>query len=243
MISLTLPSLHLDPLARTLCNLRDATRGPYQIIVVSPFEPPNIVGRHSEIVWVKEQEPRGCNAAHCVGFAKASGEFIVSWVDDHLLCDGWDIEVLDDFQVRETSKPYLLGLRQVYPEQIGTIFGLYYPYFPFMRRSTAEKLGWFQPDYRTDFADCDVALRVWEDEGVVEWSERGLIAVHPDDQRKGGREVNASDMALFLSRWRKKFGASWHVANLRDFNIDVALNQPEWVDTKVKLGERTARPA
>ena len=243
MISMTLPSLHPNGLERTLSNVRDATCGSYQVVVVSPFEPPKIVSAQGSITWVRESEPRGCNAGHASALQKVTGDFIMPWVDDHFLCDGWDVEVLADFADREHRKPFILGLRQAVHQQIGTVFGRYYAYFPFMRAETARQFGWFNQNYRMDFADCDLSLRVLAAGGAVEWSRYGLISIHRDDERKNGREFCKPDQDLFLRQWKGVYGEGWRTSGLRDFNIDVAIDQPENLDDRIELHGRTAVPS
>jgi hypothetical protein len=240
MISITLPSIHPDALARTLTNLRDTTRNGYQVVVVSPFEPPNIVSAKGSISWVTETRPLGCNAAHAAGLSKVERPYIMAWVDDHLLSDGWDTEALKDFQEgAKRGRPYLLGLRQIWPEQIGTVFGRFYPYFPIMQTANAKALGWFDGSYRMDFADADLALRFYSAGGMVEWARNTCIIVHRDDERKNGRDFYQPDMQLFLSRWAPTFGKGWKITNLRDFNRDYDLTNPHTLDSWIGIEGRT----
>ena len=240
MISITLPSIHADALARTLGNLRDTTRNEYQVVVVSPFEPPQIVGSKGSLTWVKEFHQLGCNAGHAAGLSRVERPYIMAWVDDHTLADGWDVEALKDFQEgARRGRPYLLGLRQVYPEQIGTVFGRYYPYFPFMQTADAKALGWFDGSYRMDFADADLALRLYTAGGIVEWAHNSCIIVHRDDERKNGRDICHPDMKLFLERWVSKFGSGWKTTSLRDFNLDCDLNDLKFLDDRIGIEGRT----
>lgn len=231
-ISITLPSIYPTALARTLRNIRDATRCEHEIIVVSPFNPPDARWPRSMIKWIKDPNNNtGPNAAHELAFKEATGEFVVAMCDDHLFVDGHDVIALKDFAEKEAAHPnkaLLFGLRQVYPEQVGTVFGLYYPYFPMMRTKTARALGWFTADYRRGFADCDLAMRVWDAGGICEWSKVGLISVHDDDRRKGDIEACApGDMETFLARWAPRYGVGWKTDTLRDFNRDYELSAAE----------------
>src|ERR1039458_1140291 len=102
LISITLPSLYPEALERALTNIECATRAPYQVIVVSPFEVHRAV-RGGELVWIKETRSTGCNAAHMAAFAQATGEFVTGWVDDHFYSDGWDVMARRDFEEREAA--------------------------------------------------------------------------------------------------------------------------------------------
>lgn len=227
MITVTLPSLYPDALVRVLNNLRDATRSKLQVLVVSPFAPPvDFPG----VEWIEEDRTRsnGCNAGHARALDSMTGDFVMPWVDDHLLSDGWDVDLLRDYVVREKlfhasapGKPFVVGLRHCWPHHVGTEFGVYYPYFPFLRRAYLDAVGWFDPAYKKGFADSDLALRVWSSGGRCEWSSRSLIVVHHDDDRKAGVVFEQSDMDLFVERWAGKYGRGWQTGKIRDFNMDV----------------------
>ena len=219
-ISLTLPSLHPRALDRTLRNVLQASRGDVEVIVVSPMNPPV---RDAKVKWVRERDPRGPNAAHALAFGEVAGGLVLAWVDDHLLIDGWDEIVRREFLAKENGSTLLYGLRQTEPSQIGTVFDLYYPYFPCMRVSAAKAIGWFDGAYKRGFADCDLAMRVLDAGGVCEWSDIPLVVRTPDDKD----EVSCADgdMELFLERWKGRYGHGWRTENLRDFNRDVGLRE------------------
>lgn len=227
MISIALPSIYPEACARTLCNVRDATRSRYEVILVSPFEPPR---GHRHVWWIKE-EPRdatGCTAAHARAAEHFAGDYVLPWADDQIFVDGWDVATLRNYGRREEAfhrsfpgKPFVLGLHHCQPRHVGTEFGIYYPYFPFLRRAYVERLGWFDPAYRKGFADSDFAMRVWSAGGRCEWQEGSQIIVHPDDGRKAGSVFAQADMELFVQRWAPLYGKGWRTRHIRDFNIDV----------------------
>ena len=228
VISITLPSVYPDALRRALNNIEDATRHSYQVIVVSPFEPDRKTMRGGEITWIHEEKQTGCNAAHMAAVRIAKGDFVTAWVDDHYYMDGWDTSAIANLLDREDlmgGKPFILGLRHLNPSHVGTEFGIYYPYFPFMRNITFQQIGWLTDEYRIGFADSDLGLRAWSAGGRCEWSAEPLVFVHPDDQRKGSRQdgvmYHQRDMDLFVERWAPKYGSGWDTSNLRAFNVDV----------------------
>lgn len=225
-ISISLPSLYPDCCARTLRNIRDATRNSYEVILVSPFGPP--ADCRENVVWVEEPAGTGtgCNAGHVAAFAAMSGEYVSAWADDHFYVDGWDIAAIENYERRESAfsleKPFLLGLRHTWPSHVGTLFGIYYAYFPFIRRTMATKIGFYDKGYRQGFVDSDFSLRIWDAGGRCEWSERRLIVVRPDDDGRKERVYYAeSDYALCVERWQSKYGQGWDTTHLRGFNCDI----------------------
>ncbi len=232
-VSITLPSIWPEPLKRTLYNVRDACRGldSYEVIVTSPFEP-FLEADPEHIVWVREEPGtgKGAGPAHAAAAAIAKGEFITPFCDDHLYSDGGLSLAIQKYVEREqlfhqqpgkASKPFSMGLMHLHPRHIGTNFGCYYPYFPFMRRVYIDQIGWFDPGYQQGFGDSDLAFRVWDAGGRCEYSDFPLICATPDDARKARSLYEQSDMDLFLSRWADKYGQGWKTDNLRDFNVDI----------------------
>lgn len=238
-LSITLPSLFPVALARALANIRDATRANYEVIVVSPKPPPR---EFKNIIWIEEVEGTGtgCAAAHYDAGQVASGEFITPFADDHLYTDGWDVGALKNYERRETrfhgknpGKPFILGLRHVDPAHVGTEMGLYYAYFPFMRRFYIERISYYDCAYRSGFSDSDLSFRCWNAGGRCEWSERGLIVAHPDDNRKTGALFTDADMKLFVRRWGRKYGKGWGFERIRQFNLDInPKTWPQYIDAE-----------
>lgn len=219
MISITLPSLYPDKLERALANLRETTRGVYEVIVVSPFEPEY----SDEIVWIEDLPRLGPNAAHERALRMTSGDFILSWVDDHLLAPAWDDAAVAELHALAIINPdAVLGLRHADTKHVGTVFGRYYPFFPFMRNYTARR-SWFDGAYRRGFADCDLGLRVWARYGFCAWSGPLVTRCGDDVKRLTDSEAGyePQDLELFLRRWGQSLGQGWPTNVVRDFNIDV----------------------
>ena len=220
VISITLPSIHPAKLDRAVQNIRDTTRGVYEIIVVSPFPP----SRGSDIVWEPEDEPRGANRAHAAAIPFARGYHVLAWSDDHLLAPGWDDQVLAELSCLEVINPYtMLGLRHADVKHVGTCFGHYYPYFPFASFRTIERVGWYDPNYKRGFADCDLGLRVWRAGGFCAWSAPLVTRCEDDEKRLPDDEAGyePEDLEMFLAHWRPMFGKRWLTRLVRDFNVDV----------------------
>jgi hypothetical protein len=233
MISITLPSVHPEALVRTLANLRACTNGSYEVIVVSPFEPPG----GDNIIWIPEDKPKGPNVAHGYAAVLARGDYVLGWVDDHLLTPDWDKWTIRVFEGVETvGTPALLGLRHVLEDHVGTVFGHYYAYFPFVRRETVDRVGWLGVgEYQRGFADCDLGMRVWSAQGYCTWGSRCVLRCADDAKVLHDDEAGyePEDLQKFLRRWRFRFGKGWPANVVRDFNIDVV---PEQMMYRLKLG-------
>jgi hypothetical protein len=226
MISVIIPSLHPNSLARALDNLAQVTTADYEAVVISPFPP-----QGARVRWVKEEAPLGgpC-AAQAYAGQYATGDYVLALSDDRILFPGWDQVVLKDFDRAPKNRPFGLGLRHKDPAFVGTVFGINYPNFPMMRRSDVLSLGWYDPIFRASWGDVDLGLRIWDAGGRCEWSSEPVMSVHPDDEING-RRVDWSDMHRFIERWGKKYGKGWRTEWIGDFNLDV---YPEMVPQLVE---------
>lgn len=249
MISITLPSIYPEACVQALRNIEQTTRGPYEVIVVSTLEV-----RGPNVVWIEEAERRGCAYAHHEASRYAIGDYLVPFADDHAFVDGWDEIAIKEFENRR-SAPFALGLRGAHSGHVGTNFGIYYSYFPMMRREDVARVGWISPDYRLGFGDSDLAMRVWDAGGRCEFSSQGLICPTVDDHRKGddgaraeGAGWAATDRELFLVRWAGKYGRGWPLDGI-EWNIDlrpednayvidrnsIYYNDPSFLDEVVRM--------
>lgn len=225
-ISITLPSIYPEALNRTLANIRATTRNEYEVIVVSPFRV-----EEQNVIWIEETERRGCNFAQDIAARYATGDFITAFADDWIYVDGWDEKILPDFLEREHQweGKYLMGLRYDHWDLVGTVFGIYYANFPFMRRSNLDRYGWLAPEYKLGFGDCDLSLRVWHHDGRCEFSREKVLTITEEDglRKKNIALFTPEDFALFVSRWGPIYGRGLKTDELRDFNLDVV---PEILD-------------
>jgi hypothetical protein len=236
-LSITLPSLYPEALAATLENIAATTRGSYEVIVVSPFEPPRI----GNVDCIREAEPRGCAAAHALAAKAAVGEYLVAFADDHEFVDGWDDVAISEHVRRRASfgndcariglptLPFSLGLRGSHSGHVGTNFGIYCPYFPMMLAEDVRRVGWIGADYRAGFGDSDLAMRVWRSGGRCEWTAAGLLRPTPADKRKEtasdrrpAAAYTQADLELFVGRWWPHYGCEWPIGiGIDTFNTDL----------------------
>lgn len=224
MISITLPSIKPEILVTALENLDASTKGLFEVIVVSPYAP-RVPLSHGKLVWIEEKEQRGVAAGHEAAFAAAEGEFVFAWADDHIIEGAWDDHVLYEFEDRETEcqGPLSLGMRSPEPHNsVNTIFGRFYPCFPFMRRLDVSLVGgWLSGAYRAGFSDSDLGLRVWGMGGRCEWTRVRPIrpTTQPWKYVPGFEDWLRADVRRLLDAHRELAGGWGFTAP--EFNVGV----------------------
>ncbi len=222
-LSITLPSLFPELLEQALDAIRRNTSGiAYEVIVVSPFP---VTG--TDVVWVPEDQPQGNCPAHAAAAARATGDIVLAMCDDMAVEPGWADRLLSFFLERERNAfPYACGLN-VNGWPVGTVYGLYYPYFPVLRRAAIERIGgYYDPGFRAHFGDCDLGLRIWEAGGRCEFcrdaritATRTTAEVCPEAPTKNS--AREADLERFTRRWRPVYGVGWQSRDIRDFNLNV----------------------
>src|SRR5262245_56972770 len=129
VFSILLPTTRRNLAAQAIQRIRETTRGlDYEIIVVSPH-----AFGGDDIVYVPEAEQKGTVAANVAAYAASRGSIIVGFSDDALPEPDWLLNV--EAAIAENEKRYfpfagginITGL--IYPT-FGTVYGLYYPYYP-----------------------------------------------------------------------------------------------------------------
>jgi hypothetical protein len=223
-VSITLPSIFPDALNRSLANIRATTTGDYEVVVVSPFR---VEG--PDIIWIEETQRNGCAFAHTVGAAHANGEFITATADDCDYLPGWDQKLIRIYDERapKDGHSFCLGLHY---GLLGSVFGIYYANFPFLRRDHALSLGYFDGNYKKGFTDSDLGLKVWTSGGRCEYSVEKLIQITAEDKRKGGEDCPADDLGYFLEKWGEKYGRGFDASYMRAINVDFDPDDhPEFV--------------
>ena len=224
LFSLSLPSLREENAELVIRHIEAHSAGvDYEIVVVSPFEI-----RGPRIVHVLEEEPLGNCSAHAAAYEASSGEYIITFTDDIIPTAGWLDGLPELLQAREAEHfPFCGGMHRANWLIFGTVYGLYYPYFPVLSRRSVEAIGgYFSRDYQAHFGDPDLAMRVWDAGGRCELMPGVKIyALHQLDQTDVAfhkRTSGARDMAAFQARWAEMYGGDYG-ERLRDFNVDYNL--------------------
>lgn len=217
MISITLPSIFPDALRRAHDNIVVTTVGSYELIVVADFERPSWAS--DRVVWIKEGERRGNPHAHFVAAQHARGEFITAMSDDCRYVYAWDVDSIANYEKRRASAGGKLCLGMHFG-LIGTVFGIYYANFPFLRTADALSLGYFDSNYKKGFADSDLGLKVWSSGGRCEFTENKLVEITAEDERKGAEDCPAEDLQYFLEKWGVRYGKGFDTSHMRAINLD-----------------------
>lgn len=229
-ISILLPSIREDAARRCLA-LIEATRDGIdaETVLVGPFaiEAPRVR-------WVEMQERRGVTAAQQAAFATARGDYVVALSDYLLPRPGWLANLVAALDAAGDA-PAVLGPLWANAHGgrpgVGFAYGRHYPYFPAASRRTVERIGgWYDTVYRSQWCDCDLALRCWRVGGAcdVVWSSVVIAAADRDARQRDPAQHAAktadADAALFLERWHGVFGADWP-RRPDAVNLDVTADQ------------------
>jgi hypothetical protein len=212
MLTILLPSIHPHSLQRMLKNLSDTIIGHTYLVVLTPehmvldtsLDEGDLSG-----TWVIENGRLGSAGAQAeaVKFAPPESEFVMALSDDVVMLEkGWDEIVIENFVRRErqtTARPFCLDMRMGWGG-VNAIFGRAYATLPLMRKFDVDKYGWYDPIFFSRYGDNDLGLRIWSVGGRVEWSERPIIDVHPDNATNG-MNIRYEDQIKFLQRWQSQF--------------------------------------
>ena len=224
LFSLSLPTLRQENAELVIKYIHDCSAGyDYEIVVVSPFEI-----RGPQIRHVPEPEARGNCSAHAAAYAASSGEYVITFTDDIIPTPGWLDGLQQTMEAKEAQHfPFCGGLHRANWLIYGTVYGLYYPYFPVLSRRSAEQIGgYFSEDYAAHFGDPDLAMRVWDAGGrcelIISAKIYGLLQFDRTNQAEHKQTSGERDMAMFKARWHARYGEAFG-EGLRDFNIDYQL--------------------
>lgn len=194
MISVTLPSLRPKAVAKRIKEF--TSEKDYEIIVVSPFFV-------KDAIYIR-QDPIGCVAAHALAFKCSRGDYIAFWADDTAPTPGCLSNMVDFVK----GKGLFIGSFRV-KDRRGrelaqwTINGKLYAGFGCASRETFEKVGYFDPVYRSYFADPDLSMKVWQ--------ARGRVEVCPDAWviTEGISDKVTAENSKYFERDRKTFISRW----------------------------------
>ncbi|OAN55271.1 hypothetical protein A6A04_11485 [Paramagnetospirillum marisnigri] len=210
--SIMLPSLRRDYAVSAIESINATSQGmDYEIVLVAPFRV-DLPG----VLHVHEETPRGTVAAHADAYAASTGDIVVAFADDHIALPGWLDGLAEEIAKGEDIHfPFLGGIDRANAEAFGTVYGLYYAYFPVISRASLEAVGgWYDPYYRAHFADPDLSLRVWSHEGYCTQFP-GIRLADKFTEEDISPSVHKStcqdrDLQAFIDRWHERYGKGFN---------------------------------
>lgn len=210
LISMVMPTLRPSLAEQTIRRIQAST-GPvdFEIVIVSP-EPYS----GDRIVHVPEREANGPIAAHRLGYAASRGDIIMCVTDDLLPEPDWLVRLEGTIAAQEARTfPFAGGISRPKEPFFGTVYGLYYPYFPVMSRRSVEAIGgWFSDAFYRGWADPDLAMRVWHAGGRCALLPNCCAQSNPDqvrDPEEQTPEAVRNDFPAFYERWHSQYGAGF----------------------------------
>ena len=195
MISITLPSLRPKTVSKRIKEF--ASEKDYEIIVVSPFYV-------KDAVYIY-QDPIGCVAAHALAYEHSKGDYIAFWADDTAPTPGCLSSMVDFVR----GKGLRIGSFRV-KDRRGrelaqwSVNGKLYAGFGCASRETFEKVGYFDPIYRSYFADPDLSMKVWQSGGRVEVCPSAWVITEGISDT-----VSVENNKRYFERDRKTFVSQW----------------------------------
>ncbi|WP_206951083.1 glycosyltransferase family 2 protein [Trinickia acidisoli] len=222
-VSIIVPTLREKLLDGLLRSIDLGAQGvEHEIVVISPFSPKGRL-----IVWLKEDVPQGTCNAIARGYEAASGDIIVLLSDDVLVTRGWLRHIVDFIVTHERNHfPFVAGQNKS-GNYFGTVYGLYYPYYPAISRASAEAVGGlFSREFISHYGDPDLGLRVWRNGGRAQLCYQSKLIFSSIERYFSAAPKKSMafdvDFRAFKAKWSSTYGVGWG-AGFRDVNRDYKL--------------------
>lgn len=230
-VNLLMPTLHPGLAARALRQAAEhgAEGVELEPVVVSHAPPPGV-----DCLFVREDRPRGVNAAMRAVVVCCRGEFVLAACDDVLFAPGWLAVALQKLlrtEAEHPGRPAMVGLRGGPVHQAPTCYGRLYATLPLFRRSVLEHpeiARHFMPPYlRGQWGDVAFGMALWSAGGLVvdsgAMSDGSELVTWAADrmgypESRPGRGFDDDDTAAFRRVWHPIMGKDWP-EDPRDFNV------------------------
>lgn len=212
----------------------------FEVIVACP----SALGDHAGLLWAREEGRLGTGGAHSLAFSRSQGEYVVAMNDDtRIVVPEAFLGSIAEIRHREkTCFPTALGLRGVSRPVAGTAYGLYYPSFPAMSRESIDAAGgWYDPAFKTGWADVDLGMRVWLAGGECSLATQASIVMITEEAVGQDSRFSAGDPQLdfqtFCERYHGRLGRHFRKrfrSINRNYPISFFINgsfstqQPPW---------------
>src|SRR5262249_39489544 len=171
-----------------------------------PFQ---VQGRN--VLHVPEEERRGVIRAVNAAYANTSAEYIAVWSDDaspDFQCLG---KMLDFLKTKNGPVIGSFRKRNANGKELEqwSVYGRLYGSWLCASRQTLDAVGGlFDPGYKNFWADPDLSLRVWTNNGTVEVCRDAWILVEQIVDQVKADNLSSSfedDTNFFLNRWNAHF--------------------------------------
>jgi len=208
-ISILLPSLRekevnivIDEFAKTNRNVN------YEIVVVSPFEV-----KGEKVVYVKEECSARSVSATRNAYFNSSSNYVVYFSDDCHPTNNCLYEMLNFVDGKKVpfigAFKMLQGNREIGPFKC---YNLGYACYGCTSKENIAKIGdaVFNKQFLYSWADCDLALRIWEIGGIVETCSKAIVNPKQieDSIYLDHRKTFEKDFNVFCDIWHEKLGKS-----------------------------------
>lgn len=182
----------------------------YEIVVVSPFK---VTGKN--VVHILEKKSRGIIYADYRAYKHAKGDWICFVPDDQVPIKDC-LEQAVNFAKGKTE-PFIAGFRRYknYLTRIeynpGSAYGRLCAGSGVASRSSIEKMGgFFNPIYKSYFADTDMCIRAWVNGGSVDLCPTAFVDhtnILDETTKRNLRVDFPKDAEIFMDMWHDKLGA------------------------------------
>ncbi len=222
-ISIILPSLRQEALFQRVREFSLACPDvDYEIIVVSPFEV-----KMDRVVHIFERDRKGCIHAHGLAYHHASGEYIVPWSDDASPTVGCLDNMLKFMKGKRDPFIASFRIKNKYHYELSPwrVYGRLYACWACVSRRTLDMVGgYYDPVFRSYWADPDLSLRVITKGGKIGTCRNTwVILQHINDKVRADNfdKYFKPDTDTFISRWHHQYGQGYDRGEWKNFNTEV----------------------
>lgn len=222
LVSIVVPTLgRPESLARCLASIRATVHLPHEVVcvTVAADEAAHAVVAAAGVAEVRRPEREGFVRAANAGFRAARGEWLLQLNDDCRLLPHSLANAIRFLSVRAHASVGQAAFfhdspvgRNVHQQiqlderwfRVCHVRGLCYANFGLVRRSLAERLGYYDERFRMYGADPDFSLKVWHEAGMEVRPCPGALVEHDeenDERAATERAGQHEDNAKLFAKW------------------------------------------
>jgi hypothetical protein len=179
----------------------------HEILVVSPFE-----AAGPNVVWLREETPRGSVHAANFGFAAARGRLTLAMADDIAFDpDAVPTAARQLVAMRAAAVPCVgFAHRRGAQAYVNAAYGRFVPGFYLAPTQALRALGptLCDPAFTVAWADQDLGLRIWEAGGRCEVADGATMELGASGRRVLSQGMTEANTRAEFERFRAKWGSS-----------------------------------